>query len=151
MFRQSARKLTKTKITAVSNTHALIVMVSLAFNAVTNMEPRPGMENTLSTIELPAIINPKLCASMVINGGNAKRLTIFAIFHSDTPRALAYNTKSLLYPSKREERNTRMVPADVGIANARAGRTKSFRLSAPIMLKIGRYTAKASKSMKPIQ
>ena len=67
-------KLTKTKITAVSNTHALIVMVSLAFNAVTNMEPRPGMENTLSTIELPAIINPKLCASMVINGGNAKRL-----------------------------------------------------------------------------
>lgn len=97
MFRQSARKLTKTKITAVSNTHALIVMVSLAFNAVTNMEPRPGMENTLSTIELPAIINPKLCASMVINGGNAKRLTIFAIFHSDTPRALAYNTKSLLY------------------------------------------------------
>ena len=40
MFRQSARKLTKTKITAVSNTHALIVMVSLAFNAVTNMEPR---------------------------------------------------------------------------------------------------------------
>ena len=87
-------------------------MVSLAFNAVTNMEPRPGMENTLSTIELPAIINPKLCASMVINGGNAKRLTIFAIFHSDTPRALAYNTKSLLYPSKREERNTRMVPAE---------------------------------------
>ena len=93
MFRQSARKLTKTKITAVSNTHALIVMVSLAFNAVTNMEPRPGMENTLSTIELPAIINPKLCASMVINGGNAKRLTMFAIFHSDTHRALAYNTK----------------------------------------------------------
>ena len=50
-------------MTAVSSTHALIVMVSLAPNAVTSMDPSPGMENTLSTMALPAIIKPKLCAS----------------------------------------------------------------------------------------
>lgn len=130
-------KLTRTKITAVISTHALMVMVSLAPNAVTSMDPSPGMENTLSTMALPAIIKPKLCASMVISGGKANRLTRLAIFHSDTPRALAYRTKSLLYPSKSEDRNTRMLPAAMGIASARAGRMKSFRLSAPIMLKIG--------------
>ncbi len=64
----------------------MIVMVSLAPNAVTSMDPSPGMENTLSTMALPAIIKPKLCASMVI-GGSANRLTRLAIFHSDTPRA----------------------------------------------------------------
>ena len=74
---------------------------------------------------------------MVISGGKANRLTRLAIFHSDTPRALAYRTKSLLYPSRSEDRNTRMLPAAIGIASARAGRMKSFRLSAPIMLKIG--------------
>ena len=46
MFRQSARKLTKTKITAVSNTHALIVMVSLAFNAVTNSGSKESQKST---------------------------------------------------------------------------------------------------------
>ena len=116
---------------AVNKTHALIVIVSRAFNAVTNMEPIPGIEKTDSTIALPAIINPKLWASIVTKGGRANRLTIKAILRSETPRERAYNTKSWLYPSKSEERNTRILPAATGIARAKAGRIKSFRLSAP--------------------
>ena len=79
---------------AVNKTHALIVIVSRAFNAVTNMEPIPGIEKTDSTIALPAIINPKLWASIVTKGGRANRLTIKAILRSETPRERAYNTKS---------------------------------------------------------
>lgn len=87
-------KLTRTKMAAVNKTHALIVIVSRAFNAVTNIEPIPGIEKTDSTIALPAIINPKLWASIVTKGGSANRLTIKAILRSETPRERAYKTKS---------------------------------------------------------